>query len=205
MKKYVNEYQIYEADAKIEQVREIIENNTELYYQEMKGEGADDAAIYEVAKERAFEEAKDTLEMLEMDKEEITEQLVNIYKNKAALVDGIGKNIDTLKSRAEHEKYVMTRLEELIALSTNGKGAKTAEYEVKYTKSAAVEVKDLELIPSKYKRAVFAKVDADKVPEGLTKYVKEYEPQKTLIKKDIKAGVEVPGAEIEEKVNIKIK
>ena len=203
---YISRYDAWQTSEEIAAVWQIIDQQAEVYYEELKGaDGKSNTEAYEIAREKAFDEAKDTLDLLEMDRDEKIEQLVGVYKQAAAMKEGIEKEIKTFKKRAEHEEAVMKDIAELIRILTAGKAVKTPSFEVKYSTSHPVEIIAKDKLPLKYLRVELSKIAAESLPEELADYVKAYEPDKTLIKADIKAGLKVPGAMVVEKKNINIK
>ena len=108
------------------------------------------------------------------------------------------RNLDAEeKALAEQEKIYRDRknathnkkedLKSYLARYLNGKNWKNAEVSVGWRKSEAVEVTDVGKLSSYYLR------------------YKEPEPNRTLLKADLKAGVKLEGAVLTEKNNIQIK
>lgn len=159
------------------------------------------AKLYEIdaALEQAFEAAVDP------ETGEVSEEAYRIIEElqeaKETKLENIGLWIKNLKADAEaykaekdsfakKQKAAENKLESLkgfLAYYLKGETFKTNRVTISYRASQTVEVDDADLIPAEFTIAQEPKID------------------KTALKEAIKAGVEVPGAHIENRLNIQIK
>ena len=130
----------------------------------------------------------DALEHLEMEREEKIDNTVLFLKNLDAESKSIKAEEANLKNRRVSVENKSKRLKEWLQFNLNGETRSTGAYKLSYRKSVAVKIKDELLIPSDYTTEVVSlKVD------------------KMAIKKAIKAGEVVTGAELTENINLNIK
>ncbi len=109
-----------------------------------------------------------------------------IYKQLEGEVEILKKEADRLAQKAKYRSNAAENLKGYIAKCLDGKAIKTKTFTFSYRKSESIEI--IGDVPEQYQR---------------TKTV--VEPDKTLIKADLKAGAEIPGAELVVKQNLQIK
>lgn len=127
-------------------------------------------------------------EALQMERDAKVEGLCCYIKNKIADAEAIYAEIDTLSQRASVMKKEAERCKAYLAGVLYGEKFETPRCKITWRKSEVCNVLSMEEIPDEYKRTKVT-VDADK----------------TAIKKAIKAGAEVPGAEVIQKLNMTLK
>lgn len=161
------------------------------------------ASIYELNKDYAelsamLEEAEtpeeieaieNTLEMLDLSIEEKIENTAKYMVNVEADIQGLKTEIDRLTKIKKAKENAVERLKNNVEYAMKQKGVEKLEvgtFKAGYRKSESVEIINLDVIP-----ADFTKV--------------EIKADKTAIKKAIKAGETVEGAEIKVNQNFYIK
>lgn len=127
-------------------------------------------------------------EALQMERDQKIEGMCCYIKNKLAEAEAIYAEIDTLSQRASVMKKEAERCKAYLAGALYGEKFETPRCKITWRKSEVCNVLSMEEIPDEYKRTKVT-VDADK----------------TAIKKAIKAGAEVPGAEVIQKLNMTLK
>lgn len=127
-------------------------------------------------------------EALQMERNAKIEGMCCYIKNKLAEAQAIDAEIDTLSYRSGAIKKEVDRCKGYLAGALYGEKFETPRCKITWRKSEICNVLSMEAIPDEYKRTKVT-VDADK----------------TAIKKAIKAGVEVPGAEVIQKLNMTLK
>lgn len=127
-------------------------------------------------------------EALQMERDAKIEGLACYVKNKNAEAEAIYAEIDVLSQRAAIIKKEAERCKSYLAGALYGEKFETPRCKITWRKSEVCNVLSMEEIPDEYKRTKIT-VDADK----------------TAIKKAIKAGTEVPGAEVIQKLNMTLK
>lgn len=127
-------------------------------------------------------------EALQMERDAKVEGLACYIKNKLAEAEAIYAEINVLSYRAEAKKKEVERCKAYLAGALYGEKFETPRCKITWRKSDVCNVLSMEEIPDEYKRTKVT-VDADK----------------TAIKKAIKAGAEVPGAEVIQKLNMTLK
>lgn len=127
-------------------------------------------------------------EALQMERGQKIEGMCCYIKNKIAEAQAIDAEIDTLSYRSGAIKKEVDRCKGYLAGALYGEKFETPRCKISWRKSDVCNVLSMEAIPDEYKRTKVT-VDADK----------------TAIKKAIKAGVEVPGAEVIQKLNMTLK
>lgn len=127
-------------------------------------------------------------EALQMERNAKVEGLACYIKNKIADAEAIYAEINVLSYRAEAMKKEAERCKAYLAGALYGEKFETPRCKITWRKSEICNVLSLEEIPEEYKRTKVT-VDADK----------------TAIKKAIKGGAEVPGAEVIQKLNMTLK
>ena len=127
-------------------------------------------------------------EALQMERDAKVEGLACYIKNKIADAEAIYAEIDVLSQRASVMKREAERCKAYLAGVLYGEKFETPRCKITWCKSEVCNVLSMEEIPDEYKRTKVT-IDADK----------------TAIKKAIKAGTEVPGAEVIQKLNMTLK
>ena len=127
-------------------------------------------------------------EALQMERGKKIEGMCCYLKNKLAEAQAIDAEIDTLSYRSGAIKKEVDRCKGYLAGVLYGEKFETPRCKITWRKSEVCNVLSMEKIPEEYKRTKVT-VDADK----------------TAIKKAIKGGAEVPGAEVIQKLNMTLK
>lgn len=127
-------------------------------------------------------------EALQMERGQKIEGMCCYIKNKLAEAQAIDAEIDTLSYRSGAIKKEVDRCKGYLAGVLYGEKFETPRCKITWRKSEVCNVLSMEKIPEEYKRTKVT-VDADK----------------TAIKKAIKGGAEVPGAEVIQKLNMTLK
>jgi hypothetical protein len=127
-------------------------------------------------------------EALQMERGQKIEGLCCYIKNTLAEAEAIYAEINVLSRRAEAHKKEVERCKAYLAGVLYGEKFETPRCKISWRKSEVCNVLSMEEIPDEYKRTKVT-VDADK----------------TAIKKAIKAGAEIPGAEVIQKLNMTLK
>lgn len=127
-------------------------------------------------------------EALQMERDKKIEGLCCYIKNKNAEAEAIYAEINVLSYRAGIIKKEAERCKAYLAGALYGEKFETPRCKITWRKSEICNVLSMEEIPDEYKRTKVT-VDADK----------------TAIKKAIKAGMEIPGAEVIQKLNMTLK
>lgn len=130
---------------------------------------------------------EEALNKLQMSLEEKERNIALWIKNLELDIDGYKKIIDSFKSRKERDEKLKERLSDYLFDLLDGEKKKTVEYEVTYRKSKAVRILDESKIPKEYFKPQPSKISL------------------TDISKALKEGKEVEGAELEERVSMKVK
>ena len=133
-------------------------------------------------------EAVDALDIAFEDK---AEAYALTIKNLLAFADSADAEADKLKARAKSAKNRAEHLREHLAQSMTAVGktrVETARASVKFRRSEAVLITNDSLIPEDWWKVRVTR-----------------EPNKVEIKKHLKAGEIVPGAELETRMNLQIK
>lgn len=127
-------------------------------------------------------------EALQMERDAKVEGLACYIKNKISDAEAIYAEIDVLSQRASVMKREAERCKAYLAGVLYGEKFETPRCKISWRKSEVCNVLSMEELPDEYKRTKVT-IDADK----------------TAIKKAIKAGAEVPGAEVIQKLNMTLK
>lgn len=127
-------------------------------------------------------------EALQMERGQKIEGMCCYIKNKIAEAQAIDAEIDTLSYRSGAIKKEVDRCKGYLAGALYGEKFETPRCKITWRKSEICNVLSMEAIPDEYKRTKVT-VDADK----------------TAIKKAIKSGMEIPGAEVIQKLNMTLK
>lgn len=127
-------------------------------------------------------------EALQMERNAKVEGLACYIKNKIADAEAIYAEIDTLSQRASAMKKEAERCKAYLAGALYGEKFESPRCKITWRKSEICNVLNIDAVPDEFKRTKIT-VDADK----------------TAIKKAIKAGMEIPGAEVIQKLNMTLK
>lgn len=127
-------------------------------------------------------------EALQMERDAKIEGMCCYIKNKLAEAEAIYAEINVLSYRAGIIKKEAERCKNYLAGALYGEKFETPRCKITWRKSEICNVLSMEELPKKYKRTKVT-VDADK----------------TAIKKAIKGGAKVPGAEVIQKLNMTLK
>ena len=148
------------------------------------------SAMLEAAEtEEEIQAIQDTLEMINVSIEEKLENTGKFIKNTESDITGIKAEIERLTAMKKTKENFVERLKNNVEFALKEKGLETltvGTFKAGYRKSESVEIINLDVIP-----ADFTKV--------------EIKADKTAIKKAIKAGETVEGAEIKVNQNFYIK
>lgn len=124
---------------------------------------------------------------LEISREEIIENTLLLYKNCVSDAEAIAAEIKTLKARQAALEKRADRLKADASDALNGEKFQTAKVAVSWRKSTAAEV-DESLCPEEY---ITTKVTTA--------------PDKKAITAALKAGQEIPGCKLVERVNMSVR
>lgn len=127
-------------------------------------------------------------EALQMERDQKIEGMCCYIKNKLAEAEAIDAEANTLSHRSGVIRKEVERCKAYLAGALYGEKFETSRCKIMWRKSEICNVLSMEEIPDEYKRTKVS-VDADK----------------TAIKKAIKAGAEIPGAEVIQKLNMTLK
>lgn len=148
------------------------------------------SALLETAEtEEELQAINDTLEMLDCSIEEKVENTAKYIKNVESDIEGIKAEINRLTALKKQKERNTEWLKSNIEYALKNKGIEKLEvgtFKCGYRKSESVEVDDLKAIPSDYTKT-------------------EIKPDKTAIKKALKAGEEINGVHIQTNMNFYIK
>lgn len=131
----------------------------------------------------------DTLKMLDVSIEEKVENTAKYIKNVESDIEGIKAEINRLTALKKQKERNTEWLKSNIEYALKNKGIEKLEvgtFKCGYRKSESVEVDNLKAIPSDYTKT-------------------EIKPDKTAIKKALKAGEEINGVHIQTNMNFYIK
>lgn len=122
-----------------------------------------------------------------MQRDEKIENVALYYKNITSDVEQFKAEENKLAERREREEKKAEVLKKFLSEQLNGEKFKTIRVEISFRKSERVDIIDSSAIPAEYM------------------VVKDPTPDKTKIKKAIKDGTTIDGAEISSHSNIQIK
>lgn len=134
----------------------------------------------------------DELEQLQIERDQKLESVALYIKSVESLIAGIKAEEESLAKRRKKKEYKVDRLKKYLTDSIIGNGDDSFEstkVSVTFRKSDGVEITDADALDKKYWRE---------------KTTIKREPDKKLIKTDIKSGVAVNGAHLEVRQNINI-
>lgn len=126
------------------------------------------------------------LDALEMAREEKTENLVLLIKDIVAECNAIREEEQSLARRRQTGERRAERLKDYLQKQLAGEKFKTPRCSVSYRKTQAVQIVDEDAIPEEFVTVFTA-------------------PRKLAIKEALKAGDEIPGATLEDRVSMIIK
>lgn len=127
-------------------------------------------------------------EALQMERDAKVEGLACYIKNKLAEAEAIYAEINVLSYRAGAMKKEAERCKAYLAGALYGEKFETPRCKITWRKSEICNVLNIDAVPEVFKRTKVT-VDADK----------------TAIKKAIKSGMDIPGAEVIQKLNMTLK
>lgn len=127
------------------------------------------------------------LDALQIQRDEKVENIACLIKNLKAEAEAIQNEERKLKSRRQACENHADWLKKYLANNLQGEKFKSARVSISWRKSQAVEVEDVWKLPAEYIRMA------------------DPEPKKTEIKEALKAGIEVPGAELVDNLNMTIR
>lgn len=125
---------------------------------------------------------------LVMERNAKIEALACYIKNTLASAEAIDNEIDNLKARAVALKKEAERCKAYLGGELYGEKFESPRCKITWRKSEVCNILNIEEVPEDYKR---------------TKLV--IDPNKIAIKEAIKSGIDVPGAEILEKLNMTLR
>lgn len=157
---------------------------------ELNKDYAELSAVLEAAETpEEIEAIQNTLEMIDLSIEEKIENTAKYMVNVESDIQGLKTEIDRLTKIKKAKENAVERLKNNVEYAMRQKGVEKLEvgtFKAYYKKSESVEITNLDVIPADYTRV---EIKADKV----------------AIKKAIKAGETVEGAEIKVNQNFYIK
>lgn len=157
---------------------------------ELNKDYAELSAMLEAAEtEEEIQAIQDTLEMINVSIEEKLENTGKFIKNTESDIVGIKAEIDRLTAMKKTKENFVERLKNNVEFALKEKGLEAltvGTFKCGYRKSESVEIINLDVIPADYTKV-------------------EIKADKTAIKKAIKAGETVDGAEIKVNQNFYIK
>lgn len=127
------------------------------------------------------------LDALQIQRDEKVENIACLIKNLKAEAEAIQNEERKLKARRQACENHAEWLKRYLANSLQGEKFKSARVSISWRKSQAVEVEDVWKLPEEFVRMA------------------DPEPNKTAIKEALKAGIEVPGAELVDNLNMTIR
>ena len=157
---------------------------------ELNKDYAELSAMLEAAEtEEEIQAIQDTLEMINVSIEEKLENTGKFIKNTESDITGIKAEIERLTAMKKTKENFVERLKNNVEFALKEKGLETltvGTFKAGYRKSESVEIINLDVIPADYTKV-------------------EIKADKTAIKKALKAGETVEGAEIKVNQNFYIK
>lgn len=128
------------------------------------------------------------LDYLSMERDSKIENIGLWIKDLKAEADAIKNEIANLQKRKKVAENKAESLKNYLEYALDGQKFKTARLSVSYRRSESVNV-----------------TDPTKLPEDLIETIIDIKPNKTEIKKAIKAGLAIDGAELVEKTSIQVR
>lgn len=136
-----------------------------------------------VIDESVFEE----LDALELAREEKIDNCIAFYKSRKAMAEALKNEKKAIESRQKTAENEMQRMKDYLAFCLNGQKHESTAGKVSYRKNEVVEITNIEMLPT-----------------DMLRY-RDPEPNKPMIKKALKEGNKVTGAELAETVSTIIK
>lgn len=149
-----------------------------------------DRALFDAIDPDTGEVSQELAEKLDSIEDDFDTKAVSVacmVKNYKASASAIGEEIKKLQARKSALDNHSARLKEYLAHNLDGKKLDDPRASISWRKSEAVNILDMGSVPADYTKQADPTAD------------------KTLIKKAIKDGFAVPGAELETRSNIVIK
>ena len=134
--------------------------------------------------------SREAWEALQVERDKKIEGIALGYKNEDAEAKAIKAEIENLTERMKRHQKRAEGYKQFLASVLAGAKFETAKCTIRFSKSEAVEIDP--------------HLDVRCLPEEYLRY-KEPEPNKTLLKADIKAGKTIYGVQVVTKNNIQIK
>jgi hypothetical protein len=134
------------------------------------------------------EELEERLGELQVEREDKIEGVILYYKSLIASAKAIKEEEKVLAERRKRAESRAESIKNWLGFILEGNKFQTSKVAISYRKSEQIIVEDFESIPEEYQK-VKTIIDADKI----------------AIKKAIKSGIEVAGAELVTKQNLQIK
>lgn len=138
-------------------------------------------------------EVLDEILSLSMERDEKIEQFALWHKNCTAEADAISKEIQTLQKRLKRLNEKTRWIDSILDKALDGQKFETPKVQIGFRRSVAVEFED-------YDEFIEANRYTDMVREKI-----ESTPNKEEIKKRLKAGEEVKGAFLVERLNMQVR
>lgn len=129
----------------------------------------------------------DKFDALTLERDAKVENICLWIKNLKAEAEALKAEKDAFEKRRKSAENKMNSLKQYISTYLEGTSFESSKVKVSFRKSESLEVFDIQKIPDEFLK------------------IKEPEVNKTELTKAIKAGFNVEGAEIVEKLNIQIK
>lgn len=133
-----------------------------------------------------YESIKDELEALQLAKDEKVDNVISFIKSRKAMAEALKSEKAAIARRQQQAEREVERMKEYLAFCLDGSKWESTAGKVSYRKSQQVIVDNFDLLEPEYLKW-------------------KPEVNKTAIKEDLKQGVVVDGAHIEDKVNTIIK
>ena len=143
--------------------------------------------LYKLEQDEVFEMEAD----LDAAEELLEEKLENcgwMYRNLEAESEAYAAEAKRLSDKAKSRAGAAERMKKYVAYCLHVQPQKTKNFNFSFRESQQVEVINLEILPDAYIRTVT-----------------KHEPNKELIKQDLKNGVDVPGCGLLKNFNLQIK
>lgn len=133
-----------------------------------------------------YESIKDEIEALTLERDEKIDNVISFIKSRMAMAEALKNEIRTMTRRQKQAEGEAARMKEYLAFCLNGSKWESTAGKVYYRSSQSVKIDDASELSDEYVRI-------------------ERVPIKTAIKDDIKQGIIVRGAHIEESMSTIIK
>lgn len=133
-----------------------------------------------------YESIRDELEELQLAKDEKVDNVISFIKSRKAMAEALKNEKAAIAKRQQQAEREVERMKEYLAFCLNGSKWESTAGKVSYRKSQQVIVDNFDLLEPEYLKW-------------------KPEVNKTAIKEDLKQGVVVDGAHIEDKINTIIK